>query len=132
MTGVGEVLDTLRSLLARELADHAVVLGVAEGGQELRAGWHDDRVGTALCSSVFLEVPEAPRGRVSVVLCRWSDDNETLVYASPQGGVELPRWKRVELVPGGVRLSVQWLREDAPRVYDFHWLPAVVPALRHP
>lgn len=127
MTGdfIGEVLDELLRRLEGQPADRSVVLGATPDGRELRAGRHVDRVGSVDCPSVFVEVPDAPHGRLSVVLCRWSDDQQTLVYASPRDGAELPRWKLLELLPEGVRLSVRWPREEHPRVYEFRWLSAL-------
>lgn len=124
---MGEVLDAFLLRLAGEPPDRTVVVGMAEGGRELRAGWHEDQVASATCVSVFVEVPDAPQGHVYVVLCRWSDEDDALAYAAPRDGADLPRWKHVELTPEGVRMSVKWPREDEPCVYDFKWSSKVLP-----
>lgn len=125
-----EVLDSFLARLAGQPVDRPVVLGETEEGHELRAWRHVDLAGSASeCVSVFVEVPDPPRGRVFVVLCRWSDEDEALAYSSVQEGADLPRWKALELLPGGVRVSVLLSQEDAPRVYDFKWMHPLTPPL---
>lgn len=121
-------MDALLSRLEGHPPGEFVVLGVSVGGHELRAA---QRTRTSIAMSdrsvippsvtVCVEVPEAPRGRVEFVLCRWTDSPDTMSYHSLTGGAERPQWTRLKLTRQGLRLSVRWSRSDEPRVYDFAW-----------
>lgn len=105
-----------------------VVLGVSEGGHELRAA-RRDRGGTVVAPgevvpplvSVCVDVPEPPQGRVEYVMCTWEDSPDSMAYLSLQDGAVRPDWTRLKLTRTGIRFLVRWKRLDEPRVYDYAW-----------
>lgn len=125
-------MDSFMKRLEAVPADVSVALGVAGEGHELLALRRQEAVSrnevVVPCDSVAVQVPEAPGGRVHVVLSRWSDLPGVLVSVSLEDGAQRPDWIRLDEVPGGAELTVKWTAAEEPRIYSFEWFEQVLPS----